>query len=153
MPTAQERAKALAEEVMIAMKEARAAEKAALAAEARAVALGEEMKQALLEAKADAEAAARVVVYPSGRYECAQCGENVLFTEESEDLPECVKCGSRNYKGHEPRVIEEKPLAPKKYPAGMYQCASCSARVAVAMDTDELSACDFCGENSLKAED
>ncbi|GMR17893.1 MAG: hypothetical protein BMS9Abin33_0288 [Gammaproteobacteria bacterium] len=146
MPTAQERAKALAKQVMAAMKQARAAE-------TRAITLGEEMKKALLEAKAEAEAAARVVIYPSGRYECTQCGESVLFTEESTDLPECAMCGSRSYKGHAPRVLEQKRPPPKKYPAGMYQCTSCSARVAVAVDTNELSACDLCGQDSIKAVD
>lgn len=143
MPSAQKRAKALAKQVMKAMKEARVAE-------ARVIALGEEMQQALKEARKEAEAAARRVVYPSGRYECAQCGHNVLFTEPAENLPKCDNCGSTTYKGHEPQIIEKKPPKPKRYQAGMYQCASCTARIAVGEDCDELPDCDFCGQSKLE---
>ena len=63
---------------------------------------------------------------------------------------ECENCGSREYKGHEPEVIEIKPPPPKRYQAGMYQCDSCGARVALAEDTDDLPECDFCAGGKLK---
>lgn len=145
MPTAQERAKALAKEVMKAMREARAAE-------ARVAVLSKEMANAVAEAKAEAEAAAQpktIFQYPAGRYECASCRHGVLFTEPTEELPECDNCGSREYTGHEPTVTVIAPPAPKLYQAGMYQCDSCGARIAVAVGTDELSPCEFCGQQGL----
>ena len=144
MPTAKERVKALAKEVKKAMKEPKAAE-------ARVMKLGKQMVKAVAEAKAEVEAATRTILrYPSGRYECAGCRQSVVFSEATEELPECENCGSREYKGHEPEVIEIKPPPPKRYHAGMYQCDGCRARIALAEDTDDLPECDFCGGGKLQ---
>lgn len=143
MPTAQERAQALAREVTKAINEARAAE-------ARVRKLAEEWKRALAEAKAEADVERVIVEYPSGRYECKGCRHTVLFTEPARELPVCENCGSREYAGHEPKVTRITPPPPKKYPAGMYECAGCGARVALAMDMDELSPCEMCGATKLQ---
>jgi len=144
MPSAQERAKVLAREMMKAMKEAKAAE-------ARARQLGKEAMQILAEAKKEAEAARTVFEYPSGSYECKSCGHMVLFTEVTRELPVCDNCGNREYAGAAPKITKTKAPTPKKYPAGMYECAGCSARIIVAEETDAPSPCDLCGADKLKA--
>ena len=143
MSSAQERAKALAIEIKKAVK-------ATKAAEARVKQLGEQMMEALAEAKAEAERTRTIVEYPTGRYECKSCGHSVLFTEPTRVLPACDNCGGQTYRGHEPKVTKIKPPPPKKYPAGMYECAGCGARVALAVDSDKLSACDLCGHTKLR---
>jgi DNA-directed RNA polymerase subunit RPC12/RpoP len=142
MSSAEERAKAIAAEIKATMR-------AIKAAEARIVELGRELTKTLDEARAEAEAALTVVVYPSGRYECADCGNGMLFTEPTRELPVCENCGHRNYVGHDPVVTKYEPPPPKKYPAGMYECR-CGARIAVVADTDEASACELCGGIELK---
>ena len=144
MSSAQDRAKALAVEIKKAVQVAKAAE-------ARVKDLGEQMIQALAEAKLEADRARTIVEYPSGRYECRSCGHGVLITEATRALPVCDNCGGRTYKGHEPKVTKIKPPPPKKYPAGMYACGGCGARIAIAVDTDTLSPCDLCGTSKLKA--
>lgn len=144
MASAQERAKKLALEMKSAIKQAKAAE-------ARAKKLGEEVMQALAEAKAEAEAASTVLEYPAGRYECRSCRHGVLITGPTRALPTCDNCGGREFDGEAPRIIEIQPPPPMKYPAGMYECAGCDARIAVAVDTNDLSPCDLCGAVELRA--
>ncbi len=143
MSSAQNRAKALADELMKVMRVAKAAE-------GRAKELSEQMMQALAEAKAEAEAARTIIEYPSGRYDCKSCGHSVLLTESTRELPGCDNCGSREYDGAEPTITKIEPPPPKKYPAGVYECAGCGARIAVAEDADALAACDFCGADEVK---
>lgn len=143
MTSARERAKALAEEMTKVMKVAKAAE-------ARAKELGQEVLQALAEAKEEAEAARTIVEYPSGRYECKGCGQVVLFTEPCQELPACGNCGSVEYDGAKAKVTKIKPPPPKKFAAGIYECSGCGARMAVAEETDVLSACDICAAGKLK---
>lgn len=143
MPSAHERAQLLAGEIKKAMKEIRAAE-------ARIKQLSEELMQAVAEARAEADAARTVVEYPTGRYECAKCRQSTLFTEPTRVLPACDNCGSREWAGHEPTVTTIEAPPPKKYPAGMYACAKCGMRIAVAGDTDESSPCEICGSIELK---
>lgn len=138
MASAQERAKLLAAEIQAAMKQIKAAE-------IRVKQLGEELMQVLTQAKAEAEAARTIIEYPTGRYQCASCGRDTLFTEPTRELPTCDNCGSRKWSGHEPKITKIAPPAPKRYPAGMYECVKCGMRIAVTIDTDQLSPCDVCG--------
>lgn len=141
--SAEERAKALATEIKETMRSMKAAE-------LRIEQLSRELTQTLEQVRAEKEAELTVVVYPSGRYECADCGHSTLFTESTRELPECGNCGHRNYVGHEPVVTHIEPPTPKRYPAGMYQC-QCGARVAIAVDTDDLSPCELCGATELES--
>ncbi|HKR58084.1 MAG TPA: hypothetical protein VJS64_00015 [Pyrinomonadaceae bacterium] len=142
MSSAEERAKAIAAEIKATMH-------AIKAAEARIVTLGHELTQTLDQARAEAEAALTVVVYPSGRYECADCGHSTLFTEATRELPACDNCGHRNYVGHDPVVTKYEASPKKKYPAGMYECR-CGSRTVVVADTDEVSSCELCGAIEIK---
>ncbi|HEY8554615.1 MAG TPA: hypothetical protein VIL43_08775 [Burkholderiales bacterium] len=142
MPTAQERAKILANEIKKAVR-------AMKAAEARARQLSEELMRTLAEARAEAEAARTIVEYPSGRYECRKCRQSTLFTEPTTELPECMNCGSREWSGHQPTIRRIQPPPPKRYPAGMYECGKCGVRTAMGEDSDELPVCELCGANAL----
>jgi predicted nucleic acid-binding Zn ribbon protein len=143
MSSAQERAKALAQEMKKAIMEAKAAE-------ARAKRLGEEVMQALAEAKVEAEAASTIVEYPIGRYECKQCGVGSIFSRPYRELPACDNCGSHEYIGAEPSITKITPPPPKQYVAGMYECAACGTRVVLAVDTDVLTPCDVCDADKLR---
>jgi len=144
MSSAQERAKALAQEMKRAIMEAKTAE-------ARAKRLGEEVLLALAEAEKEAEAVSTIVEYPIGRYECKQCGAGSIFSQTYRELPACDNCGSREYAGAEPTITKITPPPPKKYSSGMYECAGCRTRIVLAEDTDELSPCDVCGAYKLRA--
>jgi Zn finger protein HypA/HybF involved in hydrogenase expression len=144
MPSAQERAKLLAQEMRRAIMEAKTAE-------ARAKRLGNEVLLALAEAKAEAEAASVIIEYPVGRYECRQCGHGSIFSQPYAALPACDNCGSHEYVGADPTVTKITPPAPKRYGVGMYECAACKTRVVLAEETDVLSPCDICGADKLKA--
>ena len=163
--TAKARAQALSDEVARATAEAQKAEATAAAltketaqaeaeaqtAEAKAITLGEQLSKAQAEANAEMLANAETVaVYPAGRYECKGCAQSVMFTSPTSTLPICENCGSQEYKGHEPEMTKVMPTPGKRYHAGMYQCGSCGARVAVATDTDALPPCDFCEQTGLE---
>lgn len=143
MSSAQERAKALAREMKQAIMEAKTAE-------ARAKRLGEEVMLALAEAKKEAEAESIIVEYPIGRYECKRCGVSTIFSLPYRELPTCDNCGSREYVGAEPTITKVTLPPPKRYAAGMYECAACRTRVVVAEDSDELTPCDICGAMKLR---
>lgn len=163
--TASARAQALGDEVTRALAEAKKAEASAAdltkemtqaeaeaqAAEAKAITLGEQLSKAQAEARTEMHANAEtVVVYPAGRYECKGCAQSVMFTTPTSTLPICENCGSQEYGGHEPEITKVMPTPGMRYHAGMYQCGSCGARVAVATDTDSFPPCDFCGQSGLE---
>lgn len=143
MPTKQEHIEILTGEIKKAIY-------AAKAADAKVKQLGEQLLQVLAEARAEAEAARTVPLYPTGRYECAKCKHSTVLTAPTHALPICDNCGSRDWVGHAPTLTQVEPPAPKKYPAGMYECAKCGIRTAVAIDTDEGSPCEICGATELK---
>ncbi|MHB8743738.1 MAG: hypothetical protein ACYC9L_11500 [Sulfuricaulis sp.] len=143
MSLAQERVKMLAREMKQAVMQARAAE-------AHVKRLGEEVMLALAAAKKEVEAESIIVEYPIGRYECKRCGVSTIFSLPYRELPSCDNCGSREYLGAEPTITAVTPSPPKRYAAGMYECAACHTRVVVAEDTDELTPCDICGAMKLR---
>lgn len=144
MSSAQARAKALANEIKQAVK-------AVKAAEARVKQLGEEMVRVLAQARAEAAIERTLIKYPSGLYQCAGCGQSVIFTEATRELPACDNCRGRDYNGPPPTVTAIKPPAPKRYAAGVYECAACHARTAFPEAVDTLTPCDFCGAAKLRA--
>ncbi len=145
MASAKERAQAFARELRDAIRAARAAD-------ARARTLSEEFTQILPELRAEAEAARNIVEYPPGRYECNSCHQPVLFTDTQRELPPCDNCGrSTGYSGPPPKVLDTIPAVPRKFPAGVYECTRCRARLALVEDSDTLSPCEFCGAAELRA--
>lgn len=144
MSSAQERAKELAREMKKAIMEAKTAE-------ARAKRLGDEVLLALAEARKEIQAASEIVEYPVGRYECKRCGQGSIFSQTYRELPPCDNCGSTEYLGAEPTITKITPPPPKKYQAGMYECAACRTRIVLPEDMDELPPCDICGGHKLKA--
>ena len=144
MSSAQERARELAREMKKAIMEAKTAE-------ARAKRLGDEVLLALAEAKKEQEAASEIIEYPVGRYECKRCGQGSIFSQTYRELPACDNCGSTEYLGAEPTITKITPPPPKKYHAGMYDCAGCRTRIVLPEDMDELPPCDICGGHKLRA--
>lgn len=142
MANIDEKTRLLAEDLRKAMKDLRAAE-------ARVQALTREL-QKMLDAPRPAAEPEKIVEYPPGRYECAACGQSAILTRAARELPECDNCGSREYRGAEPKVSVLKRPAPKRFPAGMYQCAGCGARTALVGDMDEVPVCEYCGAARLE---
>ena len=145
MTSAKARAQKLAQEMREAIRTARAAS-------ARVRAAGDEFRKLLVDVQAEAEAARNQVEYPIGRYECNACHQPVIFTNVQRDLPPCDNCGSSSgYSGPPPRLLNEIPDAPHKFPAGLYECGQCSAPVALVEGGDTLAACEFCGATAFRA--
>ena len=139
MASAKERAQLLSREIRTALVAARTAI-------TRAHTAGEEFKALLVEVQAEAEAARNVVEYPSGRYECKGCHQPVIFPDTRRELPPCDNCGrSVGYDGPPPRILNVIPEAPRKYPAGLYECKHCHAPLALVEGVGALSPCEFCG--------
>jgi Zn finger protein HypA/HybF involved in hydrogenase expression len=145
MATAKARAQKLAQDMREAIRAARAAS-------TRARKAGEEFKELLVHVEAEAEAARNVVEYPSGRYECNACHTPVIFMETQRTFPPCDSCGSnRGFSGPPPRVLEVVPVAPRKFPTGLYECKQCRAPLALVEGSDTLSPCEFCGATEFRA--
>lgn len=139
MASAKEQAQRLSQEIRSALAAARMAG-------ARARAAGEEFKTLLVQVQAEAEAARNLVEYPSGRYECKGCHQPVIFASDQRVLPPCDSCGRDiGYDGPPPRVLEVIPEAPRKYPAGLYECKQCRAPLALVEGVDAFAPCEFCG--------
>ncbi|MHB8534162.1 MAG: hypothetical protein ACYDBW_01800 [Sulfuricaulis sp.] len=146
MSSAQERAKSLAREMKQAIIEAKTAE-------ARAKRLGDEVMLALAEARKEVQAEIEIVEYPIGRYECKGCGQSSIFSQTYRQLPPCDNCGSVEYVGAVPTITKITPPPPKRFSAGMFECAACRTRIVLAEDCDELPPCDVCGAHKLKSVD
>lgn len=145
MASAKERAQKLAQEMRDALRMARTAS-------TRARKAGEEFRKQLVHVYAEAEAARNVVEYPSGRYECNACHTPVIFMETQRTFPPCDSCGSnRGFSGPPPRVLEVIPAAPRRFPAGLYECTQCRAPLALVEGSDTLAPCEFCGATEFRA--
>jgi DNA-directed RNA polymerase subunit RPC12/RpoP len=95
--------------------------------------------------------AEKITEYPPGRYDCDACGEAVMLTIASSELPECPRCGRRKYKDiPEPKVTEKKSAPPKKFKAGMYMCTACGEQMIIPEETDELPVCTHCNADQMK---
>ncbi len=130
----------------------REAIRAARTASARARKAGEDFRELLVQVQAEAEAARNVVEYPGGRYECNACHQPVIFSDTQRELPPCDSCGrSSGYSGPPPRVLDVLPVTPRKFSAGLYECAQCHAPVALVEGSDTLSPCEFCGATEFRA--
>jgi hypothetical protein len=83
MPSAQERAKVLADEIKQTVREIKAAE-------VRVKHLSEQLMLALAEVRADAE----VQKHAAGMYECGQCGVRTAVAQDTDELLACELCGA-----------------------------------------------------------
>jgi len=145
MASAKERAQKLSVEMRDAIRIARSAN-------ARARMAGEEFKTLLAQVEAEAEAARNVVEYPGGRYECNACHQPVIFTDTLREFPPCDSCGrSSGYSGPPPRVLDVIPATPRKFTAGLYECAHCRAPLALVDGCDALAPCEFCRATEFRA--
>lgn len=140
------------EQALILAQEMRDAVRIARAANTRARTVGDEFKRLLVQVEAEAEAARNRVEYPSGRYECNACHQPVIFTETQHELPPCDSCGrSSGYSGPPPLVLDVVPATPWKFSAGLYECTSCRAPLALVEGSDVLLPCEFCGATEFRA--
>ena len=145
MASAKEQAQKIAQEITTALQAARAAIMQAHAASA-------EFKKLLVPMRAEAEAARNVVEYPSGRYECKGCHQPVIFAVDQKVLPPCDACGRNiGYEGPPPKVLQVVPEAPRKFPAGLYECKQCRVPRALAVGVDVHAPCEFCGATEFVA--
>ena len=93
----------------------------------------------------------KIIEYPPGRYDCDACGEAVMLTVPSRELPECPRCGRRKYKDiPEPKVTVKKPAPARKYKSGMYVCGACGEQMIISKETDELPVCTHCNADQMK---
>ena len=145
MASAKERAQILSRAIRDAIQTARAES-------ARARTAGEEFKNLLVQVEIEAEAARNVVEYPGGRYECNACHQPVIFSETLREFPPCDTCGRRSgFTGPPPTVLDVIPATPRKYSAGLYECAKCHASLALADGTDVIPPCEFCNSTEYGA--